>query len=111
MLTVASYYEFNDIRNFAVAKIQAKSSCGAFKLRVGRQFGIRSLVLAAYECLINRSSSLTAEEMKGLELEDIANVISMRETHRFQDSGPKPVLQADILSHYKDLFDDLACSS
>ncbi|KLO15126.1 hypothetical protein SCHPADRAFT_996106 [Schizopora paradoxa] len=109
VLTVASYYEFSDIRSFAISKIQSKSSCGLFKLRVGREFGIRSLLLAGYEYFINRSTSMTAGEMKDLELEDIANIVSMRETHRFTDNVPNPVLQADILSRFKEIFDDLAC--
>ncbi len=54
-----------------------------------------SLVVAAYECLINRTNPLTAEDMEGLALNDIANIISMRETQRFT-VGMKPVSHADI---------------
>jgi len=104
VLTVADHYEFQDIRAYAISKIQAKSPCGTFKLRVGREFGVRSLVVAAYDCLINRANPLTAEDMEGLALNDIANIISMRETQRFT-VGMKPVSQAAILTRFKELND------
>jgi len=78
VLRVADKFEFSDIRQMAVEKIQAVGSC-LDRIVIGRIFHEKSLLLSGYRDICNRSDFLSAEEIAVLPAQDVALIASRRE--------------------------------
>jgi len=107
---VSDLYEFQAIRDLALKKILKKNDVRpSEKLRIGRRFSGRSLIVNGLTGLINRKETLTANELKKLSSTDIAFIIARREKLRSFVTSEEEIIrltEKDVATAYNQSLPD-----
>ncbi|KAH8110465.1 hypothetical protein DFH11DRAFT_1802648 [Phellopilus nigrolimitatus] len=77
-LRIANKYEFANIRKLATLKLLTDASCSE-RLLLGQRYNVRFLTLTGFRDICNRNASLSLEEVRSFNTEDIALIMRCRE--------------------------------
>ncbi|KAH8110461.1 hypothetical protein DFH11DRAFT_1619835 [Phellopilus nigrolimitatus] len=78
VLSVADKFQFEDVRKLAIARL-SKCTLPVDMIILGHQYGIREFLVTGFTEIGKRDHALKADEIRRLDIEDIALIISKRE--------------------------------